>query len=209
MTTTTAQTSDVLLARDRVTAAVRLDRVLRADHARRGATVTTDGSWFRRAEPGPAGPLVFAVASDAGGTTVEVRGPAATPPAARQWALYAAAAWAGLHDDLQTARDVLTSTEQMATLLDLVGEVRLSVTPRVCEALGRSVLEQLVQGKEARRSIAQLVACAGTRVTTQLWHWPVPRDLGATPVWTLHRCGLSGRMATALHAGAVEAERLE
>ena len=199
----------VLLCSDSVNTPLRLERVLRPDWARRGAVVTSDGRWFRRAEPGPAGPLVYAAASDPCGTTLQVWGPPATPTAYADIALHEAAGWVGLHDDLAAAKAVLTSTPQMARLVDLVGEVRLSVTPRLREAFGRSVIEQLVQGKEARRSIAQMVTCAGTRVNQTQWLWPSAQRLGATPVWDLRRCGISGRMVTALHAGAIEDRRLE
>jgi 3-methyladenine DNA glycosylase/8-oxoguanine DNA glycosylase len=188
---------------------VRLARVIRPDHAPRGAVVTFDGRWYRRGEPGPAGPLILAAASDPGGTTVEVWGPAATPGAAAEHAVETAAGWAGLRDDLTGVAEVLTPTAPLRRLVDAVGEVRLGRTPRVGEALGRSIIEQLVQGKEARRSIAQLVARSGTRVDDHRWHWPTARDLGSTPVWELRRCGVSGRMATALHAAAVEDARLE
>jgi 3-methyladenine DNA glycosylase/8-oxoguanine DNA glycosylase len=209
MTTVAAPAQPILLARDRRHTRVRLDRVLRPDYARRGAVVTTDGTWFRRAEPGPAGPLVLTAASGSTGTELEVWGPPDTPEPVGEAALEAAVGWAGLRDDLAAARDVLTATPHMARLLDQVGEVRLSATPRVAEALGRSIVEQLVQGKEARRSIAQIVACAGEEAAEGLWHWPTAQSLGTTPVWTLRRCGVSGRMATALHASAVEADRLE
>ena len=209
MTTVAAPAPPALLASDRVSTRIRLDRVLRPDYARRGAVVTTDGTWFRRAEPGPAGPLVLTAASDAAGTHLEVWGAPDTPPDDREAALHAAAAWVGLRDDVAAARGALTATPRMARLLDQVGEVRLSATPRVAEALGRSIVEQLVQGKEARRSIAQIVACAGEEAVEGLYHWPTAHSLGTTPVWSLRRCGVSGRMATALHASAVEASRLE
>jgi 3-methyladenine DNA glycosylase/8-oxoguanine DNA glycosylase len=115
----------------------------------------------------------------------------------------------GLRDDLAAAGEVLNACPAMRRLVDRAGEVRLSQTPRAAEALGRSVVEQLVQSAEARRSIAPLVACAGTQVTPTVWQWPDAKTLGATPMWDLRRCGISGRMIKALHAGAVEAERLE
>ena len=199
----------VLLASDRVTIPVRLDRVVRPDGARRGAVVTRDGSWFRRAEPGSCGPLLLAATASPDATVLEVWGPAATPTDERERALDAAAGWVGLRDDLAAAGEVLGAFPELRRLTDLVGEVRISRTPRVCEALGRSVVEQLVQSAEARRSIAQLVTCAGTQVTATTWLWPGPEVLGATPLWDLRRCGISGRMIRALHAGAIEASRLE
>lgn len=199
----------VLLASDRVRTPVRLDRVIRADGARRGAVVTRDGARFRRAEPGSCGPLLFAATANPDGTVLEVWGPAATPAEERERALEDAAGWVGLRDDLATASQVMSAFPELRRLTDLVGEVRLSRMPKVAEAYGRSVVEQLVQSAEARRSIAQMVACAGTRVTRTTWLWPGPAVLGATPMWDLRRCGISGRMIRALHAGAVEAPRLE
>lgn len=209
MTTISAPAESVLLASDRIATAVRLDRVLRADWARRGAVVTFDGRWFRRAEPGPAGPLVYAAAADAGATQLQIWGPAGTPAEDLDKALHAAAGWVGLHDNLAAAGEVLRSDPAMARLCDLVGEVRLSVTPQLSEAFSRSVIEQLVQSKEARRSIAQFVACAGEQVNATQWLWPGAQTIGATPIWDLRRCGISGRMVKALHAGAVEDQRLE
>ena len=209
MTTLAAPATPVLLADDLVTTRVRLETVLRADAARRGAVVTFDGRWFRRAEPGPHGPLTYAVAAAAGGTAVQIWGSAATPAEARDVAVLAARAWAGLDDDLAAAEGVLTSDPRMARLLDLVGEVRLSRTPQVSEAFSRSVVEQLVQSKEARRSVAQMVTCIGTEASPGQWLWPGAQQIGSTPMWDLRRCGISGRMITALHAGAVEDGRLE
>ena len=209
MTTVAAPAEPALLCSDTVATRVRLDRVLRPDYARRGAVVTFDGRWYRRAEPGSAGPLVYAVAAAVSGTILQVWGPAATPADERDQALEAAAGWVGLHDDLRAAGDVLSSTAQLAALSDLVGEVRLSRTPQLAEAFGRSVVEQLVQGKEARRSVAQMVTRAGVQVNASQWLWPSAKALGSTPVWDLRRCGISGRMIAALHAGAIENERLE
>ena len=209
----TAQTAPaaqrVRLARDRIATPVRLDRVISVDWARRGAVATQDGHWYRRAEPGSAGALILAATADADGTTLEVWGPPETPAQERDAALEAAAGWTGLRDDLTAAGEVLSAFPELRRLTDLVGEVRLSRTPTIAEAFGRSVIEQLVQSKEARRSIAQMVACAGEQVTATLWLWPPPAVLGATPMWDLRRCGISGRMIKALHAGAVEAGRLE
>ena len=209
MTTLEAPAVPVLLASDRVSTAVRLKGVLRVDYARRGAVVTSDGRWFRRVEPGPDGPLVYAVASDPRGTDIQIWGPATTPAEACEAALHRATAWAGLHDDLAAAREVLTSTPQMTRLLDEVGEVRLSQTPQLNEAFSRSVIEQLVQSKEARISVAQMVRCVGTEIFPGQWEWPGAARIGATPMWELRRCGISGRMIKALHAGAVEDARME
>ena len=199
----------VLLGRNRSATRVRLNHVIRPDDVRWGAVVAFDGRWYRRGEPGPAGPLTLAAAASPDGTHVEVWGPAATPAAATEEALETATAWAGLRDDLDGVHDVLTSTPVLRRLVDEIGEVRLGRIPRVIEAAGRAIVEQLVQSKEAHRSIAQLVTRCGTKVGPHHWHWPRAHELGATPTWDLRRCGVSGRMTTAIHAAAVEDRRLE
>ena len=198
-----------VLASDRVRVPVRLDRIIRTDRARRGGVVRWDGRWMRRAEPGPAGPLVLAATADAGGTTLEVRGPVATPAQTVEQALDDARGWVGLHDDVAAFGEVIAGDARLRRMATLVGEVRLSRTPRVGEALGRSIVEQLVQSAEAARSVAQLVACTTEAVAADLWAWPAARTVGATPMWDLRRCGISGRGARALHAAAVEDARLE
>ena len=211
MTTTvpTAAPSLELVVSDVVATPIRCERLVQADAPRRGAVTSWDGRWLRRAEPGASGPMVFAAAADAGGTLLHVWGPPELRAEERDRAWAAARAWLGLDDDLTEFAAVCDASALLARLASLVGEIRLSRMPRVSEALGRAVIEQLVQGTEARASIAQLVARAGQPVTRGLWHWPHAGDLGATPVWELRRCGISGRMIRALHGGAVEDARLE
>lgn len=200
----------VLLARDVVATRLRPEKVIRADGARRGAIVTRGaGGLLRRAEPGPAGPLVLEASAAVAGLLLEVWGPEATPSEAREAALHAAAGWAGLHDDVAAAREMFEAAPALRRMALSLGEIRLSRTPRVSEAFGRSVLEQLVQGVEARRSIAQVAVRAGREVTPGLWHWPTARSLGSTAAPALRRCGVSLRSARALHAGAVDDTRLE
>lgn len=199
-----------LLASDHWRVPVDLAAVVRADAARRGATCERgQGAAVRRAEPGPAGPLLLEAASVADGTQLQVWGSVQTPSEAREAALTAAAGWAGLHDDPAELAAVVGGDAVVSRAILRLGEVRLSRMPRVCEALGRSVLEQLVQTLEARRSIAQLVSRTGTAATASLWCWPAPVQLGSTPAWSLRHCGVSLRSAGALHAACVDDAGLE
>lgn len=194
-----------LLAADRrrggwdVAAAALTDRPARGCVAARVAPGAV-----RRAEPGPAGPLLLQAHRQGGALAVEVWGPPATPAAAAEAALLSGLGWAGVHDELAGVGEVLDAHPVTRRLSRHVGEVRLSRLPRVGEALGRAVVAQLVQHAEARRSTAQLVATVGTPGPGRLWCWPTAAQLGAAPAWLLRRrCGLSLRGAGALHAGAV------
>ncbi len=197
-----------LLARDVRAVAVDVAAVVRPDGVSRGAVCARVGRLIRRAEPGSAGPLLFEACRVDGGTAVEVWGPRATAADEAERALAAATAWAGLDDDPEALGDVVAGDSVLRGLLRQVGAVRLSRTPRVGEALGRAVVEQLVQSGEARRSIADVAAATGTPASTGLWCWPTAAQIGATPAWTLRRCGVSLRAAGALHAGAVDDSRL-
>ena len=207
---TTANAQWTLLAGDYWRVPVDLSAVVRTDAARRGAVCERgQGAAVRRAEPGPAGPLLLEATCFAGGTQLQVWGSARTPASARDAALAAAAGWAGLHDDTAGLEAVAGAHPLVRRAALWLGEVRLSRTPRVLEALGRSVLEQLVQSVQAHRSIAQLVGRTGTSATASLWCWPTPAQLGATPAWSLRRCGVSLRSAGALHAACVGDAGLE
>lgn len=199
-----------LLASSCTRAAHDPSRIVLRDGQRRGAVaVRVRQGVARRAEPGPAGPLVLEARRGTGEVFCEVWGPPQTPAEAAAEMLDAAAAWAGLRDDPGALREVAAGHPVVAGLLRRLGEVRLSRLPRVGEALGRSVLSQLVQGGEARRSILEVAACAGTQAPGRLWAWPSAGQLGAVPAWTLLRCGVSLRAAKSLHAAALADRRLE
>lgn len=198
-----------LLASARTAAAYDAGRIVLRDTPRPGAVALRPRRGMaRRAEPGPAGPLVLEVRSAPGEVVCEVWGPVATPRPAVEQALEAAIAWAGLRDEPQRLAEVVAQHPVARGLLRQLGEVRLSRLPRVAEALGRSVLSQLVQGVEARRTIAAVAVCAGTQAPGRLWVWPTAAELGAVPAWTLRRCGVSLRGAEALHAAAIADRRL-
>jgi 3-methyladenine DNA glycosylase/8-oxoguanine DNA glycosylase len=197
----------VLLASDRW--AGPLAASLSLDGPRRGAVaVRAQGGRVRRVEPGPAGPLLYELTPTRGAVVVEVWGPRATSTGAVTAAVAAARGWGGCDDDPSPLTVAVAGHPLLGRVLREVGEVRLGRVPRVGEALGRAILGQLVQRAEARRSMAQLAALAGTATRWRLWTWPTAREVGATPGWDLRRCGVSLRGARSLHAGALADGRL-
>lgn len=179
------------------------------DRARRGAVAAPGpAGTVRRAEPGPCGPLVLEARPEADGAVCEVWGPASTPPDAAERALVAAIAWAGLVDPAEGFGELVAAHPTLRALHRRLGTPRLSRMPRVGEAVGRAVLAQLVQTVEAARSTAQVAAMVGQPAPNGLWCWPTAGRLGATPAWSLRRCGVSLRGAQALHAAAVAEHRL-
>ncbi len=162
----------------------------------------------RRLEPGSAGPVVLEARSRSGEITCEVWGPAATPADEVAGHLAAAVAWAGCDDDLSGYTACVDAHPVVAELHQRLGTHRLSHLPRVGEAFGRSVLGQLVQGIEARRSTRQIAALLGTPGPGGLWTWPSALTIGQTHAAALRPCGVSLKMAQALHGGAVDDARL-
>jgi 3-methyladenine DNA glycosylase/8-oxoguanine DNA glycosylase len=199
-----------LLAADRMRMADSLDAVPLVDRVRRGAVaVRIRPGLIRRAEHGPCAPLIFDAAQRGEQVDVQIWGPAATPPAAREEALEAARAWIGWRDHVPDLVAVTAGHPALQRAARRIGAVRLSRLPRVGEAVGRAVLGQLVQGVEGARSAAQLAAAVGQPASRDLWCWPTPMALGRTPAYAMRRCGISLRGATALHASALDDPRLE
>ena len=199
-----------LLASDRLCLSWDLDTVPLVDRPRRGAVaVRVRPGLYRRAEPGPAGPLVLEACRHATHVELQVWGPPATPQAAREQALDAAHAWIGRHDDPPDLVALTAGHPALQQAAREIGQVRLSRLPRVAEAVGRSVLSQLVQQVEARRSMAQLAAALGQPAARDLWCWPTPATLARTPAHAMRRCGISLRNAVALHASALDDPQLE
>lgn len=199
-----------LLARDRVRMRDRIDTVPVTDRSRRGSVAACPRPGLvRRAERGPHGPMIYEAMQRDGWVDITVWGPAQASVAVRERALDEARGWIGWHDeqpDLAALTAVHPALHQAARRL---GPIRLSRLPRVQESVGRAVLGQLVQGVEARRSTAQLAALAGTPATGGLWCWPTADALGRTPAYTMRRCGISMRSATALHRCALDDAQLE
>ncbi len=200
----------VRLAADRVAGRVRLGGVIAVEGAARGAVAARVApGCYRRGEPGVEGPLLLEAREDGDAVVLEVWGAAGTPGEVVEAALQAARGWAGLLDRPEEARPVLEAHPLVAEVVRRAGLPRLSRLPRVGEAFGRAVLEQLVQGPEARRSIAQLVTRCGTPAGGGVWAWPTARELGRMPAWELRSCGVSLRSVRALHGAALLDAKLE
>ena len=199
-----------LLASDHLRVEERLDLVPSVDRARRGAVaIRVRPGLVRRAEAGPSGPLVFDAGRCPDGVRVEVWGCAATRLDARERALDDARAWLGWYDDVPDLVSLTAGHSALQQAARSVGTVRLSRLPRVQEAVGRAVIEQLVQLVESRRSIAQLAAAIGQPASRNLWCWPTAAMVARTPAYAMRRCGISLRNATALHASALDDAQLE
>ncbi len=203
-----------LLASERISPRPRLaTRVLtdvRMGSQRRGAVAgRMPAGGYRRAEQGPAGPLVLEARPDQQGLQLQVWGPAATPSEVAEQALVATREWAGLTDDLTGFDDLLAASPVLREVRRHLAAPVLSRLPRAAESFGRAVLGQLVQGAEAKRSTVQLVALTGTPAPHGLTAWPTREALGSTPAHALRRCGIALRSASALHALAVQEGRFE
>ena len=176
----------------------------------RGRTVAKlPGGGWRRAEQGPAGPLVLEVRPANDRIVLQVWGSTATPPGAVERALEDARAWAGFRDDLTGFAELVAPHPLLRHALKVVGPPILGALPRASESFGRAVLGQLVQGLEAARSAHQLVAMLGSSTPQQVSAWPTRESLGAAPAHQLRRCGIALRSATALHAFAVHEATFE
>lgn len=179
----------------------------------------TDGIVARRVRAGlvrrtwqpevGAGHLVLEACSIGGEIACEVWGDHGTPAEEVERGLEACLAWAGLRDHPELLVEVVAEHPLARRLVRRSGEVRLSALPTVGEALGRSVLAQLVQGVEAARSTRQLVCLTSEAGPHGLRAWPAAGVLGRRHAHELRRCGISLRGAQALHAGALAEARLE
>lgn len=197
------------LAGDRRRARQPLALTMSGDGRRAGAVSSRIPGGFRRAEQGRAGPLVVEVRLRGGEVITDVWGPPGAPAVEVERALHVARRWAGLEDDLADFAELVDANPTLRRLRLLLPPPILGALPRAAESFGRAVLGQLVQGVEAKRSTAQLVAMLGTPTPVGLWAWPTRRAIGATPAHQLRRCGIALRSARALHAMAVEEPRFE
>jgi 3-methyladenine DNA glycosylase/8-oxoguanine DNA glycosylase len=198
-----------LLASDRRRAPAPPAAVVALDRARRGSVAAAaPGGVVRRAEPGPAGPLVLEAAPARGEVHLQVWGPGQTPGAAVDQAMTDLTGWVGLADRPAGFAEVIAGDERLRQLHRHLGTPVLSRMPEIGEAVGRAVLFQLVQTTEARRSAAQLVSLAGTRAGHGLWCWPTPAQVGALHAFQMRPCGVPLRGARALHAAALHDRRL-
>lgn len=168
----------------------------------------SDGGW-RRAEQGTVGPLILEVRTTTDRLTLQVWGPAHTPTAEAEQALDDVRAWAGLNDDPRGFVELIMGHPVLRQALKHVGVPVLGAFPRAAESFGRAVLGQLVQGLEANRSMAQLVAMLGTPTPHDVWAYPTRKTIGAAPAHQLRRCGIALRSAGVLHRFAVQEPALE
>ncbi|MGI9016405.1 MAG: DNA-3-methyladenine glycosylase family protein [Euzebya sp.] len=157
-----------------------------------------DGGW-RRAEQSSAGALVLEVRPAAERLIFQVWGPLTTPMDEGSQALLALRAWAGLDDDVTGFADLVSTHPVLSRAARIIGVPIIGALPRAGESFGRAVLGQLVQGIEAGRSTAQLVAMLGTPTPQGVWAYPTPRALGSAPAHELRRCGIALRSAGLMH----------
>ncbi|CAN5318270.1 DNA-3-methyladenine glycosylase [soil metagenome] len=167
------------------------------------------GGGWRRAEQGPEGPLLLEVRPTETTIELQVWGPVGTPPDVAAQALVDTRRWAGLEDDLTGFAEALGPHPILRRVLRQLGPPIIGALPRVAESFGRAVLGQLVQGQEATRSAAQLVAMLGTATPQGVWAYPTRQALGAAQAHQLRRCGIALRSAGALHRFAVDEPALQ
>ena len=173
-----------------------------SDRPGRGAVAVRVGPGrARRLEPGPLGPVLFEARSDGRRITCELWGPPATPRGEVETLMEAARGWAGCRDSLDGYAAVASAHPVVAEMSRRLGPVRLSALPRVCEALGRSVLGQLVQAVEARRSMVQVAALVGQAGPAGLWTWP---DAARLEPFRGHRGRVARRLMRAAALRLVE-----
>ncbi|CAN5801740.1 DNA-3-methyladenine glycosylase [soil metagenome] len=166
------------------------------------------GGW-RRAEQGSVGPLTFEVRPSADRLAFQVWGPAATPADEAERALVAARHWAGLDDDPTGFSDLVSTSPTLRGAVARLGVPILGRLPRAAESFGRAVIGQLVQGLEAGRSTAQMIAMTGTKTPHGVWAYPTRLSLGSTSAHRLRTCGISLRSAAVLHRFTLAEQRFE
>lgn len=178
--------------------------------SRPGRVVTRlpNGGW-RRAEQGAVGPLTLEIRPTTDRLAFQVWGPSATPTDEADQALVAARHWAGLDDDPSGFPELVNPHPTLRRAVALLGTPILGRLPRAAESFGRAVIGQLVQGIEAGRSTAQMIAMTGSLTPHDVWAYPTRSSLGSTPAHRLRRCGISLRSADVLHRFTVTEQRFE
>ena len=162
-----------------------------------------DGIW--RATRTPAGPATIRLR--AVGADIEAR----AWGAGSDWALEHAPAMAGALDDHEA---LLTGHPLVEDLHRRMPGVRIPRTLAVFEALVPAILEQKVQGSEARRSYKQVVWRWGERAPGPAADFglrvpPAPEVLARVPAWSLHRYNVEQKRAVTLNVAARYAAQLE
>ncbi len=150
----------------------------------------------------PEGPATLHLVQQGGGVEAEAWG------AGAQWRLESLPALLGAEDDPQAlvpAHDVIRGLHRQLRGL------RFTRTGLVLEALIPAILEQQVNGKEARRSYRWLVKKWGEPAPgpAGLYLTPAPDVLAGLPYYKLHPLGIERRRADLLRAVGRHASRLE
>ena len=169
---------------------------------RRDPTMRLAGDECWRATRTPAGPASVRIRAIAGRLDVEAWGDGAG------WALDNAPALLGLDDD---DRGFAPRHPMVAELRRRLRGLRLCRSGAVSEALVPTILEQKVQGSEARRSYAGLTRHLGEPAPgpLPLLLPPSPSALAATPYYVLHRFNVERRRADTVRRVATVARRLD
>ena len=162
--------------------------------------IGADGVW--RATRTPDGAATMHLTRDGRTVTVQAWGPGAA------CILDGAPALAGAADDgsaLEPRHAVV------AELHRRLPGLRIGRSGAVVEALVPTVLEQKVQGIQARRSYARLVRALGERAPgpVPLLLPPAPASIAAVPYHVFHRFNVERRRAETVHQVARHARRLE
>ena len=164
---------------------------------------TPDGAW--RATRTPEGPATTHFRAVAGEVTVRAWGPGAG------WALDAAPALLGAGDDPGGFRPRHPVLHELHRRL---AGLRIPRSQAVVEALVPTILEQKVQGGEARRSYRMLVRrlgepAPGPAGDAGLLVPPAPAVVAATPSWAFHPLGVERKRADTVRLACRHASRLE
>jgi 3-methyladenine DNA glycosylase/8-oxoguanine DNA glycosylase len=158
------------------------------------------GWWIASRTPG--GPVTLRLVQRRGVIEAEAWGPGA------EWRLDSLPAMLGDDDNpegLDPAHDVVHDLQRRLRGL------RFTRTGLVVETLVPTIVEQLVNGKEARRSFRGLVRRWGEPAPGPpgLMLAPAPEVLAGLPYYELHTLGIERRRADLLRAVGLHARRLE
>lgn len=161
------------------------------------------GVW--RATRTPDGPATMHLGESGDDVVVRAWGPGAA------WALEAAPALVGSYDD---DSDFRPSHAIVAELHRRLGGLRIPRSQAVVETLVPTILEQKVQGVEAKRSYRHLVHALGEPAPGPagdrgLLLPPSPPRLAATPSYAFHPFGVERKRADAIRRACSHARRME
>jgi 3-methyladenine DNA glycosylase/8-oxoguanine DNA glycosylase len=166
-----------------------------------------DGVW--RATLTPDGPATSHLRVDGDGVVhMRAWGPGAS------WAAHGLPTLVGADDDVSGFAAVAGTHPLVRDLCRRMPGLRVPRTRQVFEALAPTIIEQKVQGHEARRSYARLVRRLGQPApgpgrALGLFVPPAPDAWAATPSWVFHRAGIERRRADTVRVAASYARRLD